>query len=391
MIAPPANFALSPRDSAFYNRSMSQLTRYILRQTFGITLVVAVVFTAAVWLVQSLRLIDLIVNRGLSLGLFLYLAMLILPRFVDAVLPIAVFIAVLFTYNRLIAESELVVMRSAGASQFALARPAMLAAVAATAILALMSLYFLPASNRAFKDLQFAIRNKIASVLLLEGTFNTISESVTIYVRARDKEGDLSGIVIYDSRDRQKPITIVAERGAFVETDQGPRLLMIKGSRQSYERASGHLSVLSFDQYTLDLDKFREAPGFRERQPEERYLHELLAPSPGESPIARRARLVELNFRLLNPLTALTLAAIPLACLLTGQFNRRGQIFRVLLAVAFAFLFEAMDIGFKNLAVRNPAAILPLYLNVLAPLVVTAWLLLWRGGAGFRFARRAAA
>ena len=370
---------------------MTQLTRYILRQTIGITIVVAVVFTAAVWLVESLRLIDLIVNRGLSIGLFLYLAVLILPRFIDAVLPIAVFIAVLFTYNRLISESELVVMRSAGVSQLGLARPAMMAGALATCLLLLMSIYFLPASNRAFKDLQFEIRNKIAAVLLLEGTFNTIFDNVTIYLRARDAEGNLSGIVIYDSRDRAKPTTIVAEHGAFVATDQGPRLIMVKGSRQVFDRKTGHLSVLSFDQYTLALDKFRDATGIRYRQPEELYLHELLAGPPGETLAARQARVVELNFRLINPLSALALAAIPIACLLTGEFSRRGQIWRVLQAVALAFLFEAFDVGFRNLAVRHAAAIVPLYLNVLVPLIAAFWLLTWRGGLGLRLGRRVAA
>jgi lipopolysaccharide export system permease protein len=369
---------------------MTQLTRYILRQTVIITILVALVFTAAVWLVESLRLIDLIVNRGLSLGLFLYLAMLILPRFVDAVLPIAVFIAVLFTYNRLITDSELVVMRSAGVSQMALARPALACASAALVILAAMSVYFLPASNRAFKDLQFEIRNKIASVLLLEGAFNTISDNVTIYVRARDTQGDLSGIVIYDSRDKTRPMTMVAEHGAFVETDQGPRLVMLKGSRQVYDRIKKRLSVLSFDQYTLNLDRYREGGGIRERQPEELYLPELLAADPGESPLAWQARLVELNFRLITPLSTLALAAIPLACLLTGEFSRRGQVRRVLAAVVWAFLFEALDVGLKNVAVRNAAAIVPLYLNVAAPIGAMLWLLSWRGGVGFRFPRRAA-
>src|SRR5713226_3809723 len=105
---------------------MNGITRYILRQSLMIMLVVGVSFTAAVWLVQSLRLIDLIVNRGLSLGLFLYLAILILPRFIDVVLPLAVFTAILFTYHRLLSASELIVMRAAGMSQTALARPALL-------------------------------------------------------------------------------------------------------------------------------------------------------------------------------------------------------------------------------------------------------------------------
>jgi lipopolysaccharide export system permease protein len=363
---------------------MSGITRYILRQTLVVTLFVGIAFTAAVWLVQSLRLIDLIVNRGLSIGLFLYLAMLILPRFIDAVLPIAVFIAVRFTYNRLMMESELVVMRSAGMSQMALARPALLAGAAAMAVLMSMSIYFLPASNRAFKDLQFEIRSKIASVALLEGAFNTISDNVTIYIRSRAGTGDLSGLVIYDSRDRVKPVMIVAERGAFVETDQGPRLILAKGSRQTYERATGHLSVLSFDQYTLDLDLYRDASGIRDRQPEELYPMELLRSRPGESPANRDARLIEFNLRLIGPLTALALAAIPVVCLLTGEFNRRGQTRKVMQAIILAFVFETLDIGFKNLAVRDLAAMAPLYLNVLTPLAVTFWLLTRRGASGFR-------
>ena len=75
-----------------------------------------------------MRLIDLIVNRGLSIDVFFYLALLILPRFLDIVLPIGVFIAVLFTFSRLTAESELVVMRSAGLSHLALAKPVLMLA-----------------------------------------------------------------------------------------------------------------------------------------------------------------------------------------------------------------------------------------------------------------------
>ena len=154
---------------------MTRLNRYILRQCFGIMIFVTAALSAAIWLAQSLRLIDLIVNRGLSVDLFLYLAALILPRFLDIVLPVGVFIAVLFTYNRLTAESELVVMRSAGLSHFALAKPVLILAGIAFLILASLSVYFLPASNRAFKDLQFEIRNRFVSTLIQEGTFTTIA------------------------------------------------------------------------------------------------------------------------------------------------------------------------------------------------------------------------
>src|SRR5712672_3358389 len=155
---------------------MHGLTRYILRQSLGTTLFVTTALSAAIWLTQSLRLVDLIVNRGLSAELFFYLGLLIVPRFVDIVMPIGIFIAVLFTYNKLFAESEIVVMRAAGLSQWGLAKPAILLAVIGCLILFAMSAYFLPASNRAFKDLQFEIRNQFVAAVLQEGTFTNISE-----------------------------------------------------------------------------------------------------------------------------------------------------------------------------------------------------------------------
>ena len=102
---------------------MASLDRYILRQCFSMMIFITAALSAAVWLAQSLRLVDLIVNRGLAIEVFLYLALLILPRFLDIVLPIGAFIAVLFVFNRLTSESELVVMRAAGLSHLRLAWP----------------------------------------------------------------------------------------------------------------------------------------------------------------------------------------------------------------------------------------------------------------------------
>jgi len=81
--------------------ALNQITRYILRQLALSTLLVVVTLTLAIWLTQSLRFIDWIVNRGLPLSTFVYIAILVLPSFLVVILPIALFSAVLFTYNKL--------------------------------------------------------------------------------------------------------------------------------------------------------------------------------------------------------------------------------------------------------------------------------------------------
>ena len=92
-------------------------------QITNVALFATVVLCLAIVLIQSIRFIDLIVNRGLPLSDFGYLALLITPRFLAVVLPISLFGAILFTYNRMIIGSELIVLRSAGMSTLRLAVP----------------------------------------------------------------------------------------------------------------------------------------------------------------------------------------------------------------------------------------------------------------------------
>lgn len=363
---------------------MTSLNRYILRQCFGVMIFVTAALSAAVWLAQSLRLIDLIVNRGLSVEVFLYLAALILPRFLDIVLPIGVFIAVLFTFSRLAAESELVVMRSAGLGPLALAKPVMMLAGIAFLFLMSLSLYVLPVANRAFKDLQFEIRNRFVSSLIQEGTFTTISDKLTFYIRNRDDRGDVVGLLINDTRDPRRPVTILAERAAFVDTPAGARIIMVNGNRQQFDPQTRKLSVLTFARYTLDLDTLHDAPVVRFREAQERFLGELFFPPAGTDPLLRHSFITEAHQRLLIPLSTLSFAMIPLACLLPGEFNRRGQMKRVVLAVGAAFLFELVDLGVNDLGARFAAAIPLMYAIDLLPFVL-GFAILLQGGIRLGF------
>jgi lipopolysaccharide export system permease protein len=369
---------------------MASITRYILRQCLAVMLFVTAALCAAVWLAQSLRLVDLIVNRGLTAELFLYLAMLIVPRFIEIVLPIGVFISVLFVFNRLSSESELVVMRAAGLGPLALAKPVMILAGIAFLILMSLSAYFLPASNREFKDAQFEIRNRFVSSLLQEGSFTTISDKLTIYIGARDDRSEVLGLLIDDERDKNRPVTIVADRGVFADVGGGSRLVMVNGNRQEYDRATGKLSILTFDRYTLDLDSMRDAPVIRFREPQERFLGELLFPPAALDPALRYSFIVEAHQRLAIPFSVFAFAVIPLACLLPGEINRRGQLLRISLAVGLAFGFQSLAVAVQNMASRYGVAIVLMYLVDLLPVGIGFGILLY-GKIGFGWRRPAGA
>src|SRR3982074_73844 len=102
---------------------MRSLFFYVLRQIIGPFLLFTLLLTLVVWMTQSLRLLDLVINRGQSAAIFAYLTMLMIPSLLVVIAPIAFFGAALYALNKLNNDSELVVMWSAGVSRLQLAAP----------------------------------------------------------------------------------------------------------------------------------------------------------------------------------------------------------------------------------------------------------------------------
>jgi len=357
---------------------MRAITRYKLGQLVMATVFVTLGLTFAIWLTQSLRLIDLIVNRGLPADTFLSFIALLLPQFLGIVLPIAAFSAVLFVYNKLISDSELVVLRAAGLSQLQLARPALILGIGVVAVMYAIMLYFLPASFREFKDLQFQIRHDYSAVLLREGVFNDVSDGVTVYVRERTSGGELKGILVHDTRDEDNPVTMMAERGALVTGENGPRVVMASGNRQAVDQESGKLSMLYFDRYTVDLAQFKETLATRWREPKERFLHELITPQGHPSDIRYRDELrAEAHRRLATPLYAFAFIVVGVAAMLTGEFRRRGNMKRIVAAVLIVAALQIVNFALHDLAIRIPWVAIPsLYAGALLPVALAFYVLL---------------
>ncbi|MEX2643376.1 MAG: LPS export ABC transporter permease LptF [Acetobacterales bacterium] len=365
---------------------MNQITRYIFRQLVVGTILITLGLMCLVWLTQSLRYVELIVNRGLSATLFLHLTLLLLPSFLALIMPIGVFAMVLFVYNRLLADRELVVLRAAGWNQQQIARPALLLGLVCLVTGYALSLFVMPESYRAFRDLQFKIRSEFSAILLEEGVFNQITDDLTVHIRGRDPQGDLIGILVHDTRNPQRPVTMMAERGALVVSDGQPRVVMVNGSRQEVERGTGQLKMLYFERTVVDFGNFGDDTGPRYFEPRELPLKELFsvtAADVGQDNVGQHR--VEAHSRLTAPLANLAYALIALAAVLGGSYNRLGQVGRVLMAVAAVALLQGGLLGIGNVVTRETDMWPLLYLHALAPGPI-AWIMMMQDGA--RSARR---
>ncbi len=340
---------------------LPRLSWYILGQILGPVAMLTLLLTCVILLTQSLRLLDLVINRGQSAPTFVYLTVLILPGLLVIILPIAFFFGTLFTLSRLNGDSELVVMASAGYSQRQLATPVFIAAVLVMAITWVCALWLMPAGQRALNAKVVDIRADIGAALLNEGEFNSPALGLTVFIRQLSSDGQIRGILVHDSRDVKRPVTYLAEKGVLAQTPQGARLIMLDGTVEQSAQSGSQLSVLKFQRDVINLDQFAGPMRANQRQTSERFLSELLNPDPSLTEKIRNSYLAEAHNRLSQPLYCLAFAMIALAAILKVRRQRSALAKRLTMASLAAAAVRIAGYGVAGPASSHPALIVLFY------------------------------
>ncbi len=343
--------------------------KYMLRNLGVATLFIAITLSAVVFLTQSLRFLELVIESGASSGAFWVLTVLALPRFLEIILPIALLAGIIFITNRMTIDSELVAIKSAGYSPLALARPALTLALLVTVALWGITMWVSPKSLSQMQHMRQVIKAQFSALLFREGVFNQVGSGLTVYMRARAADGELQGLMIHDSRaTAAHPSTVLAKRGVIVSRPEGEQVLVFDGSRQEYDPDKGAIHRLNFEQYTIDLPESNPVHQ-RWREPEERTILELARPDK-EIKADKKASyefMVEIHRRIAAPMIALAYALIACASLLTGPMERRGQGRKIALVIAGTVTLQALFLLTFNLARKMPVGVPLMYLLILVP------------------------
>jgi lipopolysaccharide export system permease protein len=378
-----------------------RLSNYVLRQLIGPVALFIFLLTSVVWLSQSLRLLDLVINRGQSAPTFLYLTFLILPSLLMIILPIAYFAGALYGLHKLNADSELVVMSAAGFSRSQILAPVLAAAGIVMIATYICSLYLMPFCQRLVKGKEIDIRADIGAAILNEGQFNTPAKGLTVFMRELSPEGQLRGILVHDERDRLRPTTYLAESGVLAQTPAGARLIMVDGTIEQGTVAApcraalapravvaGHstlpkcapgssfatpsLSVLKFKRYVFDLDQFGGRQQEAELRTNERYIGELLWPVSSKPlrPETLKVYFAEANNRLAAPLYCPAFALIAFAAVALGRRARGAYALRLGVASVIAAGLRIAGYGVQGIAARQPVFCVLFYIIPLATAAV---------------------
>ncbi len=202
------------------------LDRYLVRQFIPPLVFAFAAMTSIMLLNQIARRFGALVGKGLPWSVIGEVFLLCLPFIIAMTLPMAVLVAMLYTFSHLAADSEITAMRASGLSVFQLLRPMIVAGLLLTAVNFWFTDQVLPDSNAKLRNLLINIQRKKPTLELREQVINEIPPS-GMFLRASRIDantGRLRSVTIYDMAGTDSRRIIYADSGKMGFTDQGTNL-----------------------------------------------------------------------------------------------------------------------------------------------------------------------
>lgn len=324
---------------------MKILDKYFTRQLISIFVMLLMILTGLAWMVQIMSMMKFLMNYGIKLTSFLGMTVLMVPFIISIIVPFVTFIAILFVYNKLISDNEVVVMAASGFSPARIARPALVLAGILMALHFVLNIFIVPATQANFYDTQWNLRYGLAHLKLQESAFTEMSHGLVVYVD-RVSGHDLSQVMLSDTRSNNSQITIFAQNGKLVTTVRGLSIVMTDGSLQA--RGNGDV-IGTFDNFDMDLSITEKNGGSTFRVRRMSTFELINAMSMEMTKKQSKAVMSELCNRFLGPLMNIILAILCVTILLRSSLLRRRTSFAPAFAVLMMSVVMASFMSLSNM------------------------------------------
>lgn len=173
-------------------------------------------FVSILLMFQVLKLTDTLLQHDVSIRTLIHLLSYMSISFLPAILPMSLIFAIVLSYNRLTADSEIIAMKSLGLSMWPIIAPGIVLGCVVAIVSGYTSFKIGPWGNRQFEVLIADIANSKIIATIEEGTFSGFFNLVVYTNSINKKTEEMEKVFIYDERDASSPTTIISEKGKIV-------------------------------------------------------------------------------------------------------------------------------------------------------------------------------
>lgn len=329
-----------------------------LIQSFALSLV----FLNFILMMEKvLRLSRILSGVGASASDMTKIIFYLQPQIMILTIPMSLLLATLLTYGRLNADNELTILKTGGMSFRGISVPVFL--LGGICFVAGLSVSFSigPLGAVKVRDTISKIITQRAPMAIEAGIFSTSFKDVVILVRDKPKPESMTGIFIYDNRNRKEPKVLVAKEGKVYSDKEDNLSLYLKDGYIHVARPEGS-TELFFKGYNLSLNLSMEGPSMKSS---EMTPFELLHAAQGKEANEKISFLLEFHRRLSLPSICLLLMFLgPPLSLLSGKSGRLGGL---TLGIGVFTVFYILLVYGENMARTGT---IPHYIGAWAPAII---------------------
>ena len=356
-----------------------QFDRYLFDQLLRTAFAVTLTLVGIMWLFQTIRILELVINRGAPLSDFLIMSVTVIPLWLTIAMPIGAFVAVMWVFHRALVDRELLVAQASGRSALQLARAPLMLGVATTVFLVINSVFLLPLSFGVYKEIQFRLRNTIPTVMLQDNVFIDVVDGMTMLIGKKHKDGLAENVFIHDEQEDGVIVTMSAVSGQFIEKDGQPAIILRDGQRFEMNKNEDAGATLTFETHTVSITPRERKQSTRMPiEMNEDTISNLLDPSTSPDERYIDQRVAEGHYRIVSPFLALALVLVAATGVLHGQIRRTTWSRRAIVTVCGGVLCIASLVSARSLATEAGAAVPLIHASMLIPIGILMGMLYWQ-------------
>jgi lipopolysaccharide export system permease protein len=333
---------------------MRILRNYILKEMISPFVFSLLGLTGVMLLGNLVRLVQLVVNKGVSILLVLKLFIYLIPFLLSYTLPIACLITVLLTFGRLSSDNEILAIRASGIHMIKIISPLLYLGLVLSLVSVILNDRMVPYAHFASRQALTDIGSKNPGAALEAGTFINAFQGRILFIYHIDGN-KMSNIRIYEPQGKDKPTrTIVAKKGEFVPLPEQKKvkLKLIDGTSDEPDlKKPENFFKLNFKTYFLTLDLQQQDK--IDKKPKDMTILELM------DEIGKfRTLSVETAPLLTEIHKKIALAFAPLIFVLFGLplaiiTHRRQKRVNFLLAFGVVAVYYLLSLGCEALGIQN--------------------------------------
>lgn len=235
---------------------MNRLSLYLLRLFTRDTLALLALMLVLLFLVQCLKIFDVVAVQGQNLWTLVGQALLGMPDFAIVLGYVCMGIGLVRAMAALQARHELHIMH-ANRRLGTLIGTVLLFGVLGSLVLLLISNLIEPWANRRLDDWVASVAADVVGHTLTPHRFSQVVPGVTFVIGGRANGGLVSDFFADDQRDPHMRHTYIAASARIADAGQGYVLELHDGSLQ-YLTDKGDFSQVAFKSYNVALDKLTQ-------------------------------------------------------------------------------------------------------------------------------------